>query len=166
MAIWQFDVSLVPAGGSVAGREHAPLNAAEILFLHRLLAATTPKVSNIDGDAISYGYADGNRIDLMELARGRHAAWIAIDARSDCDYFCRLVCQLARVLNCELFSPEFETTLSPTRRGLLSGLMKSFLTSSGTLLNVNAPLPTFLYCLTTEKALLQKRWPQCLFPGR
>ena len=48
MAIWQFDVSLIPAAASCSDRELAPLNSGEITFLHRLLAATTPAVSNVD----------------------------------------------------------------------------------------------------------------------
>ncbi|MET0517723.1 MAG: hypothetical protein ABW005_02700 [Burkholderiaceae bacterium] len=130
MAIWQFEVGLLPAASdllvlSERGVDLAAPGRYAIRALRPLLEAAFGRPCRDGRGIVSYGSPEGNRIDLIEGRSAQGAIWAAIDARADSDDFCRLVCSIARQLDCELFSPELELRMAPRRPALLPALMAS-----------------------------------------
>ena len=130
MAIWQFEVALVPAGTEALvrtnrGYEMAPLPERAVAAMRPILDAGLGRPCLDEGETVSYGSLNGNRVNLIHNGAASYEIWMGIDARSDADYFCTLICAMARALDCDLFSPEFEVRFAPDRQALVQALMNS-----------------------------------------
>jgi hypothetical protein len=130
MAIWQFEMAFLPAGTDSLirtnrGFDLTPLDEHAIASVQLVLESRMGRACPDVRGTVSYGDPEGNRIDLIDDGHGKREIWVSIDATSDADRFCKLICLLAQALDCELFSPEFEIRLSPDLKLLSTALMKS-----------------------------------------
>lgn len=128
MPIWQFEVAVVPRGADMRpgrGPGVTPL-PAELAPLLRARLRSLFGSPCIQGRGVeSFGAVSGCRVDLVEAGRLRRELWACIDARVECDHFCQAICELARQLDCEFYTPELELWIEPARIPLTNALMRS-----------------------------------------
>jgi hypothetical protein len=72
-----------------------------------------------------FGQEPGHRIDLSVQEDRSATLFARIDARSDPAPFAGLVCELAQLLDCLLFSAELWLTIEPTTPDVLMALQRS-----------------------------------------
>jgi hypothetical protein len=130
MAVWQFELAIVPAGGDSLVRNRGGFDIEPIdqhhfdslgLFLEAGIGDPRPDHHGTN----TYGDLDGNRIDLLTNGIDRREIWASIDARSDADLFCELLCLIAASLDCEFFAPEHGVRFAPMRKELSGALLSS-----------------------------------------
>jgi len=129
MAIWQFEVAFVSRQDDALPHVHRVFDLAapaegSMPRVRALLQSRLGAPCVVGAGVASHGQLDGNRIDLIELGE-RREFWACIDARADSDEFCRLVCTMAQLMDCELFVPEYGSALPPRYPALIAALMSS-----------------------------------------
>ncbi|WP_077038058.1 hypothetical protein [Pelomonas sp. KK5] len=131
MAVWQFELAFLSVHAAApAPANHGflvpPLAGEAMALTQPYIAASLGRPQRLAGGAvISFGAQEGNHIDLVEGEAGGCEVWAGIDARSDADGFCAVLCDVARALRCELFAPELGLRVEPQRRALVEALMRS-----------------------------------------
>ena len=130
MALWQFDLFLVPRRGSVptlgADGWVLPVVPAPAVHFARALATSwlgEPRL--ICEDIAVFGAETGNRIDVLPGEDGGAEICVRIDARKESLEFCRLLYELSSGLDCKFFSPEFASEIGTEVRDLVEALMRS-----------------------------------------
>ena len=111
MAVWQFDLVLVPKGGSLPRRSGDGHDAPSV-DPKRVEQARSWLVENVgapwqmlEGWYV-YGGEKGNRVDVLLSADASAEITARIDAREEATSFIRKLCALAELLDCLLFSLE------------------------------------------------------------
>jgi len=72
-----------------------------------------------------FGPEDGNRIEVVVDDAGDAELSARIDARLESAAFCELLSELARALDCSLFSPEFGSLIHSGGDALVAALTNS-----------------------------------------
>jgi hypothetical protein len=128
VAIWQFEVFVVPHGGDrprLVGDGWAipSMNSGARSRLEGELQNELGKPSEVAGTLV-FGAENGDRVDL--LAADDYCELAArIDARKLSAQFVEFICGLARNEGCYFFSPESGAMLQPSRADLESALAAS-----------------------------------------
>ena len=130
MAIWQFDVFLVPEGTvdpvlSDEGLALPLLAESLVVDAHRWLSDRFGAPTTMCEGMLVFGSEDSNRIDLAVDAEGEAEISARIDARSEAKDFCGLIAELAAELGCKLFSPEVGRSMDASAATLAAALMAS-----------------------------------------
>jgi|APAra7269096613_1048513.scaffolds.fasta_scaffold00207_39 hypothetical protein len=124
MALWQFDVCMIPRGAPSSSRgtdgyDATPVAASLAARAMAWCEARWPRQTWSEGFFV-FGDDQGCRIDMLVDDDGCAELLARIDLRSPHDGFCESVCELASVLDCVLFSPESWCPLRPDADELLA----------------------------------------------
>jgi hypothetical protein len=130
MATWQFDIQLVPAGQALKRQLDGSLEAQLLPFAHRskamgLLDELDLPSSPMTPGWLVYGDEDGNRVDLLATEDGLTEVSARIDTRVESDWWCEVVIDLAKALDCELLIAEAGCVIPADKDALVSALMHS-----------------------------------------
>ncbi|WP_374563173.1 hypothetical protein [Ideonella sp.] len=130
MALWQFDLFLIPQLGSAptlgADGWVLPLVPARAVHSARgLISSWLGEPRFICEDIAVFGAETGNRIDILPGQDGGAEICARIDARAESLQFCRLLNELASGLDCKFFSPEFACEIGTETQDLVEALMRS-----------------------------------------
>lgn len=112
MAIWQFDLSLVPCGGPMPsrtsdGHESPSVGAERVVEAKAWLSARFGEPWEMLDGWLIYGPTDGSRVDLVLDQDGTAEIGARIDARGEATEFIGSLCELSELLDCSLFAVEF-----------------------------------------------------------
>ncbi|MDT7518562.1 hypothetical protein RAE19_07565 [Rhodoferax sp. TBRC 17660] len=112
MAIWQFDLSLVPCGGPMPsrtsdGHESPSVGAERVVEAKAWLSARFGEPWEMLDGWLIYGPTDGSRVDLVLDQDGTAEIGARIDARGEATEFIESLCELSELLDCSLFAVEF-----------------------------------------------------------
>ena len=130
MAIWQFDLFLVPRVGGMPflsgeGYDVPALHESLVMEARAYLSRQMGQPWPLLEDWLVFGYENSNRVDLFLTENGGAELSVRIDATSDTESFRNTVCELAERLQCLLFVPELGSPLEPDRAALASALRSS-----------------------------------------
>ena len=130
MAIWQFDLSFIPSGDPLPSRsgegfDVPSLTEERALEAHAYLSKYLGEPWLMLEDGLVFGEEQGHRVDLVRTENGGAEVSARIDARGSVEQFCNAVCELARALDCLLFSPEFWLAFQAEPALLAAALEKS-----------------------------------------
>jgi hypothetical protein len=128
MAIWQFDVGMLPrtAAFPTRGVDGYTIKGVDSNAAKQAIAWCSERWSPQTWmeDFLVFGADDGCRIDVLLDADGAELK-ARIDLRAEHREFCRSVCELAVQLDCTLFSPELWCLLQPDADKLLEATRMS-----------------------------------------
>ena len=124
MAVWQFDLVLVPKGGPLPRRSDDDYNSPSV-NPKRVEQARSWLAENVNAPWrmlegwYVYGSENGNRVDVLLNPDESAEITARIDARAEATAFIRKLCSLAELLDCLLFSSEMWLLVdaSPTAIG-------------------------------------------------
>ena len=130
MAIWQFDVSFVPRGGTLPwqtedGHDGPPLPEMVAVSAHAWLLNHFGKPWLMMEGWLVFGHENGNRFDFLFNEDGSANLSARVDARSDFESFAAALSELASTTNCLLFSAEFWAAIEPSREELVAAITRS-----------------------------------------
>jgi hypothetical protein len=130
MAIWQFDLSLVPRAGPMPwrvdeGHEVPPLQEAPAVQAHAWLCEHLGEPRVMLEDWLVFGEEQGNRVDFLFNEDGSANLTARIDARSQYEKFICGLCELTRISNCLLFSAEQWAAVEPSVAEVSAALERS-----------------------------------------
>ena len=130
MALWQFDLFLVPRLGSaptlgVDGWVLPLVPEPAASSARELLSSWLGEPWLMCEDIAVFGAETGNRIDISSGEAGGAEIFARIDARAESLKFCRLLHELVSGIDCRLFSPEFGGEVGTRAEDLLEALMRS-----------------------------------------
>ncbi len=139
MAIWQFDIALVP---------ETALAADPDLFVHSVtpegvetaawwssisvpsdlesrLGEILPKGDSWSDELSVWGTDDGHRIDLWLIGDAIESLAVRIDAREDASDFVKAVCAFAQSMQCRFYGYESRAEIEPTTAALHAAIQVS-----------------------------------------
>lgn len=130
MAIWQFDLFLVPRAGSMPslsseGYDVPVLPEPLVMEARTYLSQEMGQPWQMLEDWQVFGDENSNRVDLLLTKNGGAELSVRIDARCNTESFRNTVCELAERLQCLLFASESGLPLEPDRAVLASALHSS-----------------------------------------
>lgn len=130
MATWQFDLYFVPRAGRLPHRDSEgydvpALPEAAAIEAQAYLDKKLGKPWLMLEDWLVFGDEASNRVDLLQTEDGGAELSARIDARSINDAFCNTVCDLAKRLDCLLFTAESGLPLEPDHTVLVAALNTS-----------------------------------------
>lgn len=129
MAIWQFDVCILPSTAphptrGSDGYDRAPVNSLAAAQAMAWCGERWQRHEWMD-DFFVFGDDQGCRIDVFIDEDGSAELSARIDLRRAHDNFCLSICQLASELECVLFSPEFWCPIPTDASSLLEAARRS-----------------------------------------
>jgi hypothetical protein len=130
MALWQFDISLVPKAGPMPwrvaeGHEVPSLGAPLIRSAEGLLTQQFGSPWLLMEDWLVFGEENDHRVDLLRNEDGSGQLSARVSARLASTSFCATISQVAVVLDCVFFSAEFWRAVEPTPSALAQALSES-----------------------------------------
>ena len=131
MAIWQFDLALVPRSGPLPwktadGHEVPAIESREVVTARNWLHAHYGVPWVMLEDWFVYGAEKSNRVDLLLNQDGTAEVRARIDARSEAAVqFVGELCELSSLLECVLFSAELWKSVEATPAALSLALERS-----------------------------------------
>jgi hypothetical protein len=132
MAVWQFDVQLIPQGAPVPeiaedGIDVAPCwdGFSTTVNVQKRLEQRFGLAREVLPGWLQWGDEKSNRIDA-DLKGGRLTGLSArLDARSQFEPFLQFLCELANDINCRFFSAEFKSMIDANPATLRGELLQS-----------------------------------------
>ena len=139
MAIWQFDIALIPAAALEANPEIIDDSVSEAGLetgawwsyaklpaeLEGVLDAVLPIGKSWSADLEMRGTEDGDRIDVYRNDGAIESIEIRIDVRELDSAFLEHVCELTRRLRCKLYAFESREALEPDLFTLSQAIRRS-----------------------------------------
>ena len=139
MAVWQFDIALVPVSALAAdpnlfansktpdGLETSSwwTDYPEKKDLDGEIGEILPKGKSWHDDLSAWGDEDGSRIDVWRDKGALDSISIRIDANTPDSDFLRTVCDLAVSIHCKFYGYESHSLIEPDVQSLANALRKS-----------------------------------------
>jgi hypothetical protein len=130
MALWQFDLLLVPHDAespvlSDDGWVASPVSKVVAHHTSDWLQRRLGEPSHWMEDWMVYGSEKGNRVDLLTNEDGTGELHVRMDARAEAEDFSELACKLARIADCDIFGLEKGAFLEPAPRALRQEMANS-----------------------------------------
>ena len=118
MAIWQFDFYFIARGAlapdlSAEAWDAPPLPLAVVHSLQSDLAHYFGLPWLMLPDWIVFGPERGNRVDVLFETETDASIFVRCDVRDEAPQFIVLICNLARSLGCQFFSPKSGEVFEP-----------------------------------------------------
>ena len=139
MAIWQFDIALVPESALVADPdlfEHSVTpdgidtaawwsSVSVPSDLELRLGDILPKADSWSDELSVWGAEDGHRIDVCRDVDVIESLTVRIDAREDTSDFVKAVCAFAQSMQCRFYGFDSHADIEPTPAALLAAIQVS-----------------------------------------
>ena len=122
MALWQFDVALIPNGSvpvvADEGYEIAPLPQLSVARATKYLSQHFGAARQMLPHWLVFGEEDGHRFDVRIDEVGSGSVQARVDARAYARHVLGRVLELADLLGCNLYVPELNVSVEPTKSEL------------------------------------------------
>jgi hypothetical protein len=130
MALWQFDLLLIPRGSgrpvlSEDGWIAPPVSESVTRDTIGWLEGRLGEPSRVMGDSAIYGSDKGNRVDVLTNDDGTGEIQIRMNASLEAEDFSDFACELAGIAGCDLFGLEKGAVLDPTPEALRQEIANS-----------------------------------------